>query len=334
MKLKHVNIPVFVPHYGCMHACVFCNQRKITDFSGSVTVDSARNIIETYLKTIERETTEIEIAFFGGSFTAVDRNLQISLLALAKQYLDAGKIDGIRLSTRPDCIDDAVLSYMKDYGVTTIELGVQSMDEQVLRLSNRGHTPDAVIESSRLIQKYGFSLGLQMMLGLPADTDEKCMDTAKKIVAIHPDCVRIYPTLVLKDTPLATMYLSGEYQPLTLLHAVKLCAQLLDLFEENHIPVIRVGLLGNDSIAKEGDLVAGPFHPAFREIVESRRYLDRILAAIRSQHISGNSLQILVHPSIVSKVIGYQKQNIIALRESFREIKVSITPDIETFLVQ
>jgi len=221
--MKTYNIPIFVPHRGCPFDCVFCNQKRITGTQKEVTADDVHNIIGEYLKTLPSKNRRIEAAFFGGSFTGIPINEQSELLAAANEYLKKGDIDGIRLSTRPDYIDKEILDNLLKYGVTTIELGVQSMDDSVLKSSNRGHTRKDVINAVKLIKEYPFTLGLQMMTGLPGDTDEKSLYTADEIIKLKPDIVRIYPTLTIKDTFLEKMYLTGKYKPQSVDEAGKFC---------------------------------------------------------------------------------------------------------------
>lgn len=272
-------IPIFVPHQGCPHDCIFCNQKKITGLSTSMTDEDARNIIIESLKTIPRDA-EVEIAFFGGSFTAIDVDIQRSLLSVAKEFKDLGRVQDIRLSTRPDCIDDAELDLLKEYGVTIIELGVQSMNEDVLVKSIRGHQRDVVFTSAKMIRVAGFKLGIQMMLGLPGDSEDKCIATARDFVEIGPDFVRIYPTLVIKETGLEKELLQGRYQPFSLEECIEITKKLMVIFYMNNIGVIRVGLQATEDIQLGLDVLAGPYHPAFRELVKSRMirdYLDYLL---------------------------------------------------------
>lgn len=313
--MKHYNIPVFVPHRGCPNDCVFCNQKHITGILKDITEEEIRAIVDEHLKTIP-ENAYKEIAFFGGSFTGIDMDLQRKYLKTAYEYVKNKDAAGIRLSTRPDYINKEILNQLAEFGVKVIELGVQSMDEDVLKASNRGHTAEDVKEASKLIKEYGFSLGLQMMTGLPGDTDEKSLKTANEIIALSPDFVRIYPTLVIKDTELEKMYKSGDYMPQSLNNAVDLAAKLLRKFNQNNITVIRIALMTTDEISPGGKLVAGPFHSAFRELVEGRIYYEDILKA------SGDnkSFTVRVNPSEISKVIGNKKCNL----EKFRDAGISI----------
>lgn len=264
-------IPIFVPHLGCPNDCVFCNQRRITGVE-VFDINSVPEKIEEYLTYFSPEAPK-EIAFYGGSFTAIDEDLQRELLAIAKSYKDQGLIDRIRLSTRPDCIDDHILSYLKDYGVDTIELGIQSMDRNVLRLSKRGHNVSCVYKAVGLIKDYGFNLGLQQMLGLPGDSKERSINTAKEIISLKPNFVRIYPTLVIKNTELEDMYRAGLYEPLSLEEAVDTATKLIILYEYENIDIIRVGLQATENLQYDKDVVAGPLHDAFRELCESKKLL-------------------------------------------------------------
>ncbi len=306
--MKHYNIPIFIPHIGCPNDCVFCNQKKITGKDTDVSVEDVRNIIESYLETLPYKDREVEIAFFGGSFTGIDFDMQTKFLEVAYQYIRSRQIDGIRLSTRPDYIDRKILDQLKKYGVTTIELGVQSLIEEVLIASNRGHTAEDVYNAVKLIREYDFSLGLQMMTGLPKDTDESAIETAKKIISLSPDFVRIYPTLVLKDTKLEQMYLNGEYIPQEINSAVVLCKRLLKLFNDSNIRVIRISLQTTDEISPNGSLVAGPYSPQFRELVESEIYFDTICEKI--ENIKSKNIKIAVNSKEISKATGKNKSNI------------------------
>jgi len=259
-------IPIFVPHKGCPHQCSFCNQKHITGHTVETTPKLAKEIIEKYLATIDTDKFQTEIAFYGGSFTAIDMEYQKSLLKVANTYLKSGKIKGIRLSTRPDAISVEILDNLKKYGVTEIELGVQSMCDDVLDANNRGHSSKDVIDAVNLIRKYDFKLGLQQMTGLYQDSDLKDIKTAEDICKLKPDFVRIYPTLVFENTDLATYYRQGKYVPPTVEEAVILCKKLKKIYDENNIYVIRLGLLMSAEEARE-NFIAGPHHPRFRELV-------------------------------------------------------------------
>ena len=310
--MKKYNIPIFVPHKGCPYDCVFCNQNRITGNLKETTPLDVTNTIEEYLKTLPKSNRNIEVAFFGGSFTGIPIVEQSALMERVTPYIKSGVIDGIRLSTRPDYISREILDNLKKYGVTTIELGVQSMVDSVLKAANRGHSEQDVINAVRLIREYDFSLGLQMMTGLPGDTYEYSIETAKRIIALKPDLVRIYPTLTIKDTYLEKLYHVGKYTPQTLDDAVSLAKELLLMFEKADITVIRIGLQPTDEINEDASVVAGPFHASFGELVESAVYYDMI-----KERLTGMSgkVTVYVNPKEISKATGNKRSNIIKIKE-------------------
>lgn len=321
-SMKHKTIPIFVPHMGCPNDCSFCNQKKITGCDTYITKDDVARQIEDALLTMPGDTDFIEIGFFGGSFTGIDKKTQIEFLEVAKSYKDKGLVQAIRLSTRPDYIDDEILTNLKKHGVTTIELGAQSMDDEVLALNHRGHKSSDTIRASRMIKDYGFCLGLQMMTGLYGDTDEKCKETLEKIISLHPDCVRIYPTLVLSGTHLGKLYETGEYKPQTLEEAVSLCADLKERLDSENIKIIRLGLMSSDNINPDSDVIAGPYHPSFGELVQSEIYFKRILKEIDAD------ADVLVNERDISAFLGNKKKNIQKLKESGFNVKFTIDNNI------
>lgn len=313
--MKKRIIPIFVPHRGCPHDCIFCNQKKITGVSTEVNSEEARNIIEEYLPTIPPDAS-VEIAFFGGSFTAIDEKVQNELLSVAKEYVDKGLVSDIRMSTRPDCISVNILNRLKTYTTTIIELGVQSMDAKVLHDSARGHDIESVIKSAYLIKESGINLGLQMMVGLPSDTEEKCIETARKFIELNPFCVRIYPTLVVKDTGLETLLNKGEYKPFTLEQCIQIVKKLLVLFYVNNINVIRVGLQATEDIQLGKGIVDGPYHPAFRELVEGEMIKDYLHYLVIGNK-TASCLQIKTNNKNISKVVGNKKSNKLFFKNKF-----------------
>lgn len=315
--MKKGNISIFISHLGCPQKCSFCNQNTITGKTDLPTPDDVRNAVETALK---RKGYTYEIAFFGGSFTAIDRAYMISLLEVAGEYVKANKVEGIRLSTRPDFIDDEVLTILKNYGVTSIELGAQSMDDEVLKANMRGHTAEDVVNASNLIKAYGFELGLQMMTGLYMDTDEKAVETAKRIIDLKPKTVRIYPTVVLKGTLLAKLYEDEVYKPQTVDDAANLCTTLVPMFEDAGIKIIRLGLHASDDIKK--NKVAGAYHDSFGEIVKSRFMLNKILKYPPADY------EIMVNSRSVSQLKGQQKRNIYFLIEEGYNVKVTVNDKV------
>ena len=316
--MKHVNVGLFVPHNGCPHQCSFCNQKAISGHHEQVTPADVDRAAEIALG--NPDSRGGEIAFFGGSFTAIDRETMVSLLSAAHKYIADGSFRGIRISTRPDAIDEEICGILKRYGVTAVELGAQSMDDEVLRLNRRGHTTADIINASEMLKKHGFELGLQMMTGLYGSTDSESIETAKKIIALRPQTVRIYPTVVLENTPLAELYRQGEYKPQTVESAAEICAGLLLMFHEADITVIRTGLHSGGSV--EGGYIAGAYHPAFRELCEGRIYLKKALEFIEKNKTAKGNVEIHVSPKAVSQMTGQKKTNIIYLQSLGYNAKV------------
>ncbi|QHI71315.1 elongator complex protein 3 [Aminipila terrae] len=267
---KHAIIPIFIPHEGCPNDCVFCNQKKITARQKPVHPEDVKNIIEQYLTTLTGRGLEtIEVAFFGGSFTGIPLLEQSAYLAVAKQFKDNGFIDKIHLSTRPDYINEEILDNLKYYDTDIIELGVQSFDDSVLKASNRGHNSEIVYSSCELIKSYGFQLGIQLMIGLPGDTHEKSLYSARETVKIGPSIARLYPTIIIDDTELLAMYRQGAYQPLSQQEAVFTTKEMYKILNTAGINIIRVGLKSTDIISENGAITGDTYHPAFRQLVEA-----------------------------------------------------------------
>lgn len=287
----HAIIPVFIPHRGCPNDCVFCNQKAITARSADVRPEDVRNLIEEYLPTLQGRSLEtIEAAFFGGSFTGLPLEEQSAFLAVVKEYKDRGDIHKIHMSTRPDYIDRRVLDNLKAYGTDIIELGAQSFDPGVLEASGRGHTAEDTYRACRLIREYGFDLGIQLMIGLPGDSMEKCIFSAKETVRMKPASVRLYPTVVLNGTALHDMYRTGAYTPLTTEEAVSITKEMYRILDAAGITILRVGLKSTDLIADGGEIHGGSYHPAFRQLVEgalAREQLEKQLKEhLEEQHWS------------------------------------------------
>lgn len=324
MSARESIIPVFVPHLGCPNDCVFCNQRRISGSTVPATAETVREAVRNAasLSTAGRKR---QLAFYGGSFTAIPRAEQESLLAAAKEYLDSGELDSVRLSTRPDAIDGEVIGRLLRCGVETVELGAQSMDDGVLRLSGRGHTAADVENASRQIKAAGLKLILQMMTGLPGDTDEKDIETAKKLIALRPDGVRIYPTVIVRDTALYDLWRCGRYTEHTVEDAVRVCAKLMPLFEEAGVPVIRLGLNPTEELSG-GAAAGGAYHPALGELVRARIMLERAREAMRGV-APGSSVIIHVAPSKLSQTIGQHRSNIDALLAESGAASIKVRPD-------
>ncbi|WP_422485164.1 elongator complex protein 3 [Gudongella sp. DL1XJH-153] len=324
---RHYIIPIFVPHFGCPHDCVFCNQRKITGLSTDITTTDVKKIIDEHLKTFKKDSF-IEVAFYGGSFTAIEKGIQEQLLAVPFEYKMSGQIQNIRLSTRPDAINDEILNLLESYAVDIIELGVQSLDNDVLIQSERGHTDTDVYEASKLIKKRGFKLGHQIMLGLPGDTKEKSLSTAKRILEMSPDMIRIYPTLVIRNTALERLMQEGNYKPISLNEAIEISAEILMVFKAHNIPVIRIGLQPTENIQMGRDVVAGPFHPAFRQLVEETVFKSLFLENIYRNRINvkGKSIVIECSNSMASVIAGQHGKNRELLKRELDFVKLRIVP--------
>jgi len=305
MSEKHSNISIFVPHIGCPNKCSFCNQRHITGVSKAPHAEDVIEAVKKAKTSKNYNPKTAQIAFFGGSFTAINRNYMMSLLKAAASCVENGDACGIRISTRPDAIDEEILTLLRENYVTSIELGAQSLNDRVLKMNNRGHTVSDVENASLLIKQFGFELGLQIMTGLYTDTDEKAVKTVQKVIEIAPDTVRIYPTVVLKDTFLSALYLDGIYKPQSLQKAIELASKLYLMLNDVNIKVIRLGLHSIESEA----FLAGPWHPAFSELCLSNIMLKKALKLLNTK---GHYI-IYVGKSDVSKMIGQKRSNIIHL---------------------
>ena len=324
MSARESIIPVFVPHLGCPNDCVFCNQRRI---SGSVTPATPQDVVEAIerAKTLTGPETRRQLAFYGGSFTAIPVSEQEALLDAAGPYLESGDIVSLRLSTRPDAIDAATLKRLKAYGVETIELGAQSMSERVLALSGRGHTAQDVADASAQVKAAGFKLILQMMTGLPGADDESDVESARRIAALKPDGVRVYPTVIVRDTALFDIWKAGRYKEHTMEDAVRVCAKILPIFEEAHIPVIRLGLNPTEDLSG-GDAVGGAYHPALGELVKSRIMREKAEALLEGA-LPGSEAVLRVNPRLMSQLVGQHGANRAYLTERFALKRLRIVPD-------
>lgn len=314
MTARNSIIPVFVPHLGCPNDCVFCNQRRISGHIEPATAQTVKNAIEE-AAALTPSGTKRQLAFYGGSFTAIPEARQVELFEAAQPYIEDGTISSIRLSTRPDAIDALVLKRLKKYGVAVVELGAQSMCDRVLELSGRGHDSAAVENASRLIKAAGFDLVLQMMTGLPGDTDESCIDTAKKIIALEPNGVRIYPTVIVRDTVLCDMWHAGTYKEHAVEDAVRICAKIVPLFNAAGIPIIRMGLNPTEDLSG-GDALGGAYHPALGELVLSRIMLEKARTLLVGTK-PGSRVVLGVNRSDVSKMVGQHRCNVKALTSEF-----------------
>ena len=331
---KHAIIPIFIPHKGCPHACVFCNQNAITARTADVTTEDVRRIADELLGTLSgRGLDTIELSFFGGSFTGIPIDQQSAYLAVAKEYKDAGKIDKIHLSTRPDYINAEILDNLKNYTVDVIELGVQSFDPEVLRLSERGHSVEDVYKACDLIKSYGcFTLGIQLMIGLPGDSYEKCMDSVRQTIEIYPEIARLYPTVIITGTKLCEMYENGEYVPFTQEEMLNTVTDMYKALTGAGINVIRVGLKASALIndTEESRVAGDSYHPAFRQLVEgriAREELDNKLAEYLKEHPDADHLLVSAGPESFSSVIGHKAENKLYFAKKYPQLVISYKED-------
>lgn len=329
--MKHINIALFVVHKGCPHMCSFCNQRSISGSQKDVFPADVHSAARTAAASLsESEAAGGEIAFFGGSFTMVDRDYMVSLLEAAHEYIEKGIFKGIRISTRPDGISREICEILKKYGVTAVELGAQSLDDRVLALNERGHTAKQVEDACKMLKEFGFEVGLQMMTGLYGSEDADSIKTAERIVALAPETVRIYPTVVIKGTKLCELMEKGEFKPKGIPETVELCARLIPMFENAGIKVIRVGLHSGGGV--EEGFAGGAYHPALRELCEGRIYYNRAFEMLE-KHEKGRYI-LSVNPKEISKMTGQKKENLIRFREKGYDCKISAQEGLSKYEVE
>ena len=316
-KDKQYTIPIFIPHKGCPNSCIFCNQKKISGQIKNVDVSDVDNIIKTYLSYYKDPSKKIEIAFFGGSFTGIDINLQIDYLKVAKKYIDNGEVNSIRLSTRPDYISEEILEMLKKYGVDTIELGVQSMDDKILSIAKRGHTSQDVIRASKLIKKYNIRLGHQIMIGLPNSTMKTEIYTIRECLKLKPTQLRIYPVYVIEDSELYDMYNSREYTPLSIAEAVKRCVAVVKECQSENVAIIRLGLQSTSEITSSNSNIFGPVCDNFAEYVISaiiREHIEKYLKKDQNEdiivHVPRKYVSVTVGPKKINKIYFENKYNV------------------------
>lgn len=330
MKKRYI-IPIFVPHLGCPNNCTFCNQKTISGQTKEVTPKDVTETVQYYLSSFKEKNIYTEIAFFGGSFTGIEVEKQEALLQAAYEFIKCKKVNSIRVSTRPDYIDKDRLKLLKKYGVKTIELGVQSTNDYILKKCKRNHTFDDVKKASKLIRWHGFTLGHQMMVGLPDSTLLDELRTAKDLAKLKPKIMRIYPVLVLKGTELEKDYLDGTYFPLSVEQAVERCKELCYFFAKKKINVIRVGLQSTDTISdlsknEDSEVVAGPYHETFRQLVEASMNYDMIVKKIRSFNTKVKEVEIVTSPDNVNNVVGYKRENILKLKDYY-DVEAKVKQD-------
>jgi len=329
MRVRHFTIPVFIPEEACPNRCVFCNQHRIAGADCAPSVAEVVTKVEEHLLTIP-DGNDVEIGFFGGNFTGIPVEEQKAYLASVQPYITSGKVTGIRISTRPDYISKEILLMLKQYHVTTIELGAQSLDEEVLKLAGRGHTAAHVHEASQMIKEHGFNLGLQMMIGLPGDTAAKSIFTAKEIIRLGAECTRIYPTLIIKETELEQLFIEGKYNPLSLEEAISRVADIVPLFISANVKILRIGLHPSEGLLDNTSLVAGPFHVAFGEMVFSEIW-RRLLTNVVYENGKRNILTLTVASGMRNGAIGHKAMNKARLLESFRKVVFEESAELKGF---
>lgn len=324
---KHYIIPIFVPHLGCLQGCIFCNQQKITGQhrGGYPSLAEIKQKIHSYLATVPSRDRVLEVAYYGGSFTALPLNLQSQLLEPATKAVQDGIIDKIRLSTRPDCLDEQIIENLIQHRVNTIELGVQSFSDNVLKIAKRGHLSRDVIRAVGLIRQYPLEIGIQLMIGLPGETDKDLKQSTEMTIQLHPDFVRIYPVLVISGTELAELFLQGLYLPLTLEEAVMKAKKMVLAFREKNIPVIRVGLQMSNELSVNSGVLAGPVHPSFRHLVESELYRDKLISFLKTKE--EKKWLVSVHPRDVSNFRGIKNSNLKHIEQNLNKKIVKLIQD-------
>ncbi len=322
-------IPIFLPNLGCPHQCAFCNQTSITGVTpDTISTETLCSLINEFLeyKTIQRRS--VQVSFYGGNFLGLKKEYIRILLDETTKFVKNKRINSIRFSTRPDTISDKKLDIIKDYPVSTIEIGVQSMDNQVLAMAKRGHTALETEKAAALLKERNYDVGMQMMVGLPGDDETKSLFTAQRIASFSPDFVRIYPTVVLAHSRLAVWYRNGEYTPWSLSRCVALVKNLYLFFKSKKIPVIRMGLQASEDLAKDTTILAGPYHPAFGHMVHSKIFLDMATSIMGAGKGSCDKITIKVHPRSISKMRGLKNKNLEILKRKFQIKSFEIIPDL------
>ena len=321
-------IPIFLPHAGCPHQCVFCNQKSITGKKeNAISTRQLKSQIEVFLKYNNGQRRSVQIAFFGGNFLGQKTETVEMLLKEATKFVARGEADSIRFSTRPDTIDRQRLEIIRDFPVSTVELGVQSMNLDVLRTARRGHTDLDTERAVDLLKNCHYDIGVQLMIGLPGDNADKMMTSGQQIANLRPQFVRIYPTLVIQGSPLARWYHEGKYRPMSLETAVSRVKDLYLLFHKAGIPVIRMGLQHDEGFDNPETILAGPYHPAFGHLVYSKIFFDCVRMVVASDNMQGKTIDIRVHPLNVSRMQGLKNENIRKLNKLFQPNSFGVISD-------
>jgi histone acetyltransferase (RNA polymerase elongator complex component) len=320
-------IPIFIVHKGCPHRCIYCNEEKAAgDYPSRITEAYFRETVYSYLRNSRKRDEPFEIAFYGGNFTGMDREYQAELLNMAGAFIRQGLASGVRISTRPDYLDEDRLDFLSEFSVKTVEIGAQSLVDEVLLLSGRGHSSSDVRRAVGLLKKRGFKTGVHLMAGLPGDSAGGFAFSVLETIALRPDTVRIHPTLVFQGTELAEAFYRGDYRPLSMTEAVAAGKFALMEFGAAGIPVIRLGLQTTPEMEKAGSVVAGPFHPSFRSLVEEAVFFDMASFLLSGIDVKDREVAFIVHPLDVSRFRGQKNGNIMALKRRFAPRNISLSP--------
>ena len=321
-------VPIFIPHQGCPHQCVFCSQQAITGQNSRLPSPQwIQREVHRLLPAAPRRASSTQIAFYGGNFLGLKQAAVLSLLEAVTVFVDNQMVDSIRFSTRPDTVNPEIMDLLAAFPVATVELGAQSMDDRVLRRAGRGHRAADTVAAAHLVKQQGYQLGLQMMVGLPGDNDAGAIKTARRLAALKPDFVRIYPTLVLEGSPLAGWFRSGRYRPMPLEDCVQLVKQIYLDFKAKQIPVVRMGLQASDGLSHPGHLLAGPYHPAFGHLVHAAIVFEALSATIEKMAAPPDPMIITAPPRMISRVQGLNKQNLSQLKHAFGLNQIRLIPD-------
>ncbi|MGZ6250013.1 MAG: elongator complex protein 3 [Syntrophales bacterium] len=326
--MNQMIIPFFIVYQGCPNRCIYCNVRKTAgNFSERITEDTFQRTVHKYLNHPKRKGNGAEIAFYGGNFTGMAKEYQTELLGFANRFIEEGLVSGVRISARPDSINNESLDLMKRFGVTTVEIGAQSMVDEVLHTSNRWHSASDVSAAMQILKERGFKTGIHLMVGLPGDSQSGFEYTIAKTIDLKPDMVRIHPTIVLQDTGLAELFSNGTYQPLSMPQAIDMCKYALRRFKEADIAVIRVGLQTTREMEMTGSIIAGPYHPAFRSLVEESMFFDMAAEMIAAIEMSKQEVIFSLSPKDVSCFLGHKNNNMHTLKNIFGLTKIDVSVD-------
>jgi len=328
LHMTHMIIPFFIVYQGCPNRCIFCNVHKTAgNYTGLITEETFRETVHKYLRQPKRKPDHIQIAFYGGNFTGMEKERQAELLAYARPFIKKGQVHDIRVSTRPDNIDNENVELLKSFGVTTVEIGAQSFADEVLKLSRRGHSSSDVINAVNILKERGFKTGIHIMLGLPGDNRLGFEYTIRETIALKPDMVRIHPTIVFQDTGLAEIFSKGDYTPLGMAEAIDMCKYALGRFAAAGIPVIRLGLQMTREMEKAGSIIAGPYHPAFRSLVEESIFFDIASSLLAEKAVAGKEITFILSRKDESSFRGQGNRNLQLLKNCYSAAGITVKAD-------